>query len=227
MASDPKRAVLAHLAALGAALAHPARLQILDLLAQAEHTVESIARKTDVPLKSTSAHLRVLRHAGLVTTRRAGTFVVYRLADAEVQRLLAMMMDIAERQSADVRELARQFFEDPDGLEPVSATELRRRLDRGEVTLIDVRPADEFRQAHIAGARSMPLDTIARHVAELPRNRTVVAYCRGATCVLAASAVRRLRRAGFTAQLLRDGVPDWQRRGFSVARPPELQGIPS
>lgn len=225
MAPNPKHAVLDRLADIGAALAHRARLQILDLLAQAEQTVETIALKTNIPLKSTSAHLRVLREAGLATTRREGTFVVYRLADPEVHRLISAMLGVAERRSADVRDLTRRFFDDPDGAEPVTATELRRRLDRGEVTLIDVRPADEYRQAHIAGAHSVPLDTLARHSAELPRDRAVVAYCRGATCVLAATAVRRLRRAGFTAHLLRDGVPDWNRRGFPVVRQPHTTRV--
>lgn len=224
MLINPKHAILGHLADVGAALAHRARLQILDLLAQAEQTVETIARKTDIPLKSTSAHLRVLRQAGLVATRREGTFVAYRLADAEVHRLIAAMLGIAQRRSADVRELTRRFFEDPDGVEPVTAIELRRRLDLGEVTLIDVRPADEYAQAHIDGARSVPLDTLARHSADLPPDRAVVAYCRGPTCLMAATAVRRLRRAGFTALLLRDGVPDWDRCGFPVARQSDSPG---
>lgn len=225
MKRDPKTELLAHVARVGAALAHHARLHLLDVLAQGEHTVESLVAKSGIPLKSTSAHLRALREAGLVAHRRDGTYLHYRLADSAVHELLTALIAVAERRSTEVRELTREFFNDPDGLEPVTSVDLRRRLARGDVTLIDVRPEDEFHQAHIRGARSIPLGKLNRLAADLPPNREIVAYCRGPVCLLAATAVRRLRRAGFTASLLRDGVPEWDRRGFPVARPSDSSGL--
>jgi len=205
-------------ARVGRALASPKRLELLDLLAQGERTVEDIAEQIEAPVKSTSAHLRVLRQAQLVATRREGTFVFYRLADDEAVRLLRSLEAVAHRRIADARDAARAYLGARDSLEPVSLGALRRLVQAREVTVLDVRPPEEFVAGHIPGARSVPIADLKRRLRELPRGREVVAYCRGPFCVFAHDAVELLRRHGYRARRAEHGLPDWRAAGFPVER---------
>lgn len=213
----PKRLLFQHFASVGGALANPARLELLDLLAQGEKTVEQLARETRLTVKNTSAHLRRLRQAALVVTRKEGTWVFYRLADPAVHRLLAVLQDVGRRRLAEVREVIREYFTDPAGFEPLAMEELARRLTEGAVTLLDVRPEDEYRQGHIPGAVSVPLARLAERLDVLPRDGEIVAYCRGPYCVLAVEAVEMLYRHGLRGRRLAGGFPDWAERGLPVA----------
>jgi len=205
-------------ARIGHALASPKRLELLDLLAQGERTVEDIAGQIEVPVKNTSAHLRVLRQANLVATRREGTFVFYRLADDEALRLLRSLESVAHRQLADARDAARTYLGSRDSLEPLALAELRRLVRSGEVTVLDVRPPEEYVAGHIPGARSIPIADLKRRLRELPRGREVVAYCRGPFCVFAHDAVALLREHGFQARRSEQGLPDWRAAGLPVER---------
>jgi rhodanese-related sulfurtransferase len=200
------------------ALASPKRVELLDLLAQGERTVEALARETGLTINNTSSHLGVLKTARLVETRKEAQFVYYRLADDAVVALLRGIQTVARRRIHEVDYLARTFLEGRDSLEPVDAAELRRRLKAGEVTVIDVRPALEYEAGHIAGALSVPLEHLDELLSDLPQDRPVVAYCRGPYCVYAIEAVERLRRRGYDARRLSDGVSDWRRAGHPVAR---------
>lgn len=216
MPNPTKQALFEHFARIGKAAASPARLEILDLLAQGEKTVDTLARQAGVSVKNASAHLRTLRAASLVETRREGTFVHYRLADPAVHDLLRCLQDIAARQLAEVRELVRDFFSDPDWLEPLCPEELAERLERGEVTVLDVRPEDEFSAGHIPGALSIPLSRLREDLGQVPTGLEVVAYCRGPYCVLSVEAAELLRRHGVRVRRLDVGLPDWQRMGLPV-----------
>ena len=207
-------------ARVGHAVSTPKRLELLDLLSQGEKTVEQLARHSATPLKNTSAHLRVLRQARLVETRRDGQHVWYRLADDAVAAFLLALQDLGRHRYAEVREVAESYLERRDTLEPIAPEELRRRLDAGDVTLIDVRPADEFAAGHIPGALSVPVAELTDRLRELPRRKEIVAYCRGRYCVLAVTAVELLRRRGYSARRLTDGIPAWRARGYAVARDP-------
>lgn len=213
-----KDELYAQFARVGHALASPKRLELLDLLAQGERTVEDIAEQIEVPVKNTSAHLRVLRQTQLVTTRREGTFVFYRLADDEAVGLLRSLEAVAHRRIADARDAARAYLGARDSLEPVSLAELRRLVQAREVTVLDVRPAEEYVAGHIPGARSVPIGDLKRRLRELPRGRAVVAYCRGPFCVFAHEAVALLRQHGYTARRAERGLPDWRAAGLPVER---------
>jgi len=204
------------------ALASPKRVELLDLLAQGERTVESLAHETRLAINNTSSHLSVLKTARLVETRKVAQFVFYRLADDAVLTLLRDVQALARRRLHEVDHLARTYLDGRDPLEPVDARELRRRLKAGEVTVIDVRPALEYEAGHIAGALSVPLDTLDARAGDLPANRPVVAYCRGPYCVYAVEAIERLRARGIDARRLADGLPDWRLAGHPVAVGPEL-----
>ncbi|MHB0948046.1 MAG: ArsR/SmtB family transcription factor [Gemmatimonadaceae bacterium] len=203
------------------ALASPRRIEILDLLAQAERSVEVLAREMGLTVNNTSSHLAVLKAARLVETRREAQFVFYRVADDSVVGLLRQLQAVTRQRLHEVDHLARTFFESGDAVEAIDARELRRRLRAGEVTLIDVRPPLEYEAGHIAGAMSIPLDTLDTRVRDLPANRPVVAYCRGPYCVMALEAVERLRRRGVEARRFPQGVPDWRRSGLPVATGPQ------
>jgi rhodanese-related sulfurtransferase/DNA-binding transcriptional ArsR family regulator len=213
-----KDELYAQFARIGHALASPKRLELLDLLAQGERTVEAIAEEIEVPVKNTSAHLRVLRQAHLVATRREGTFVFYRLADDEAVRLLRSLEAVAHRGLADVRDAAQAYLGSPDTVEPVSLAELRRLVQSRAVTVLDVRPSEEYVAGHIPGARSLPVADLKRRLRELPRAREVVAYCRGPFCVFANDAVALLRRHGYKARRAEQGLPDWRAAGLPVER---------
>lgn len=211
-----KEQVYSQFARIGKTLSSPARLEILDLLAQGEKSVDAIARTTRLGVKNTSAHLRDLRSACLVETRREGTHVYYRLASESVFHLLREFQAVARDRITDIDRITRMYFEARDQLEPVQPEELLRRLELGEVTLLDVRPEDEYRAGHIAGALSVPPDSVEQRLESLPRDHEVIAYCRGPYCVYAASAVEALRSAGFRARRLETGVPDWRALGYPV-----------
>jgi len=219
MTSDPrafKDALYGQFARIGHAVSSPKRLELLDLLGQGEKTVEQLADQTATPIKNTSAHLRALRQARLVETRRDGTHIWYRLADEGVAAFLLALEALGRRRYAEVREVAASYLEHRDTLEPIAAEELLRRLDAGDVTLIDVRPEDEFAAGHIPGALSLPVTELAARVHELPKRKEIVAYCRGPYCVFAVSAVEILRRRGYRARRMLESIPGWRARGYPV-----------
>lgn len=195
-----KSAAYAQLAEVGKALASPVRLEILDLLAQAPRSVEVLAGEIDQSIANTSHHLQALRRARLVTAARDGLRIIYALAGDDVARMVVELHAVAARHVAEIEQLQRDFFDDPAGLEAIGRDALLDRLRAGEVVLIDVRPAHEFDAGHVPGALSVPLDTLEAHVCALPRDREIVAYCRGPFCTFSADAVRRLRALGFCAR---------------------------
>lgn len=204
-------------ARIGKALASPKRLELLDLLAQGERTVESLAKEASLSLANCSQHLQVLREARLVEARKEGLYVFYRLADEAVGGLWLALRSLAERRLADIERIIRDYFEVPETLEPIGRGELLERVRQGAVTLLDVRPAEEYLAGHIPGAVSLPLEELERRLAELPRDQEIIAYCRGPYCVFAVHAVELLRTRGFTARRFEEGVPEWRLAGLPVA----------
>jgi rhodanese-related sulfurtransferase/DNA-binding transcriptional ArsR family regulator len=213
-----KDPLYAQFARIGHAVSAPKRIELLDLLSQAEKTVEQLADESSTPIKNTSAHLRVLRQARLVETRRHGPYVHYRLADEGVFRLLRDLQDVGRRRLAEVEQVARLYIDGRDALAPVTLPELRRRLRDGSVTVIDVRPRAEYEAGHVPGALSIPVSELERRLGELPADREVVAYCRGPYCVYSVDAVGLLRARGYRARRAEQGLPDWRAEGFPVAR---------
>jgi rhodanese-related sulfurtransferase len=211
-----KMALFDALASAAQALGSGRRAEIVDLLAQGERSVDEIASEISQSVANTSQHLQVLARAGLVRKRRSGTNVVYRLANDRVADLWAAVRDVAIRQVADVSVLAEEYLGERNGVEQLSADELKERLARGEVVVLDVRPEPEYRAGHIAGARSAPLATLEVVAAKVPRRAEIVAYCRGPYCVYADDAVRLLRARGRNARRLDVGFPEWRRAGFPV-----------
>lgn len=214
---DPKLALFAQFARVGKVLGSPSRLLLLDLLAQGEKPVETLAGQAKLSVSNTSNHLRELRATALVQTRRDGQSVLYRLASPSVRNLIRTLQDVAYDHLAEVRELVRDYYDDPEALEAVDAPTLRARLDAGDVVVLDVRPRDEYAWAHVAGALSIPIEELDRRLSEIPRNRQVVAYCRGPYCLYSRQAVERLRAEGFEAFRMEEGVQDWADRGLPVA----------
>ena len=196
------------------ALGSGRRAEIVDVLAQGERSVEQIANEISQSVANTSQHLHVLARAGLVRSRREGTRIIYRLASDRVADLWAAIRDIAVRHVAEVNQLADDYL--GERVEHVSATELRERLARGDVVVLDVRPEPEYRAGHIPGSRSVPLPALASLAPTLPRRRQIVAYCRGPYCVYADDAVRLLRARGLKARRLDVGFPEWRRAGLPV-----------
>jgi rhodanese-related sulfurtransferase len=211
---DFKDQLYAQFARLGKALASPQRLELLDLLAQGERTVEDLAREAALTVANASQHLRVLRDARLVTPRKEGLYVYYRLADPAVFALWRALRDVGQRQLAEVDRLVDTYMRHPEHFEPLARTDLARRLADGDVILLDVRPALEYRQGHIAGARSIPVEHLEARLRELDPDREVVAYCRGPFCVFADEAVTLLRARGFTARRYVEGYPEWVAAGL-------------
>ena len=198
------------------AMASGRRAEIVDLLAQGERSVEDVAAEIGQSVANTSHHLRALARAGLATTRRHGTRIYYALASERVAQLWSSMRDVAAEHVAGLDTLAHAYLGDRDGVELVDRDELRERLRRGEVIVLDVRPTAEYAAGHISGARSVPIGELRRHLRLLPKNAEVVAYCRGPYCVYADDAVRELDRRGFRARRLIDGFPEWKRAGLPV-----------
>lgn len=212
-----KDALYEQFARVGKAIASPKRIELLDLLGQGERTVDGLAEAASMGVANTSAHLQVLRRARLVETRKEGTNVFYRLADDSVGHFFAALRDLSRARLTEVEQVVRDYFAARDEMEPVGRAELVRRLKRGNIVVLDVRPAEEYEAGHIPGARSIPLGRLERRLKELPKGTEVVAYCRGPYCVLAPEALTLLRRKGFRARRLEDGFPEWRLAGLPVA----------
>jgi rhodanese-related sulfurtransferase/DNA-binding transcriptional ArsR family regulator len=210
-----KSALFDQFARIGKALASGKRLELLDLLAQGERTVEALARASELGLTTASAHLQTLKRANLVTTRRDGTKVYYRLAGTDVAELLASVRAVASSHLPDVQAAANAYL--GPGTEQVSRAELLQRVSSGQVIVVDVRPPEEYAAGHIPAAVSIPLDELAERLAELPEDQDIVAYCRGAYCVLAHEAVRLLAGYGRSAVRLADGMLEWRLADLPVA----------
>jgi rhodanese-related sulfurtransferase len=212
-----KDALYEGFAEVARALASGRRAEIVDLLAQGERPVEQIAGEIGQSIANTSHHLRAMARAGLVTTRRDGTRIYYALASDQVADLWSALQQVAAEHVAGLHQLADAYLGSRDGIEVVSRDELAARLARGEVLVLDVRPAAEYAAGHIAGARSVPVIELRRHLRALPADADVVAYCRGPYCVYADEAVRELTRRGYKARRLTGGFPEWKRAGLPVA----------
>lgn len=195
---------------------HAARLELLDFLAQGQRNVEELAQATGLSVANTSKHPQQLKAAGLVEARRNGKHVRYRLSDVRALDAIRDLRILAEAHLDRVDDLVLSYLRTRDALEPVPANELLDRARQGLVTVIDVRPPEEYAQAHIAGAPNIPLEKLMRRLKDLPRDREVVAYCRGPWCVLSYEAVARLHKAGIEARRLQDGLPEWRRAGLPV-----------
>jgi rhodanese-related sulfurtransferase/DNA-binding transcriptional ArsR family regulator len=213
---NPKLALFAQFAAVAKAVAHTHRLHLLEQLAQGERSVEVLADRTGLPIGNASQHLQRMLRAGLLANRRDGKFVYYRLADETVLELLTALRKIAEQNVAEVERVVRIYFEDRDSLEPVSRKELLDRSRAGAVTILDVRPEDEFALGHVPGAINIPLRALESRLSELDPSKEIVAYCRGPYCVLSYEAVAALRKRGFKALRLEDGLPEWRAAGLTV-----------
>jgi rhodanese-related sulfurtransferase/DNA-binding transcriptional ArsR family regulator len=212
-----KTRLYGQLARLGKALASPHRLEILELLAQGERTVDSLATEMDLSLANTSQHLQTLRQAALVESRKDGLFVHYRLASSDVFELSRVMRFVAERRLADFERLVREHFGDRADVEPVPMEELLLRARANEVVILDTRPANEYLAGHIAGAISIPVDDLQRRLTHLTRGKEYVAYCRGPYCVYADRAVEILRAKGRRARRLIEGFPEWRSAGLPIS----------
>ena len=208
--------LFAQFAAVAKALGHPQRLEILEMLAQGERSVDALAERLGLPIANVSQHLRLLRQAGLLASRRAGKHIHYSLSDPSVLALTGALQQVAERNLSQVREVLGGYFRERDALEPVSRKELTRRIKDDAVVVLDVRPPDEFAAGHLPQAINIPLKTLKRRLREIPEGREIVAYCRGPYCVLAFEAVSLLRKQGYTARRLEDGYPEWQNAGLPV-----------
>ncbi|MGH3449483.1 MAG: ArsR/SmtB family transcription factor [Haloechinothrix sp.] len=209
-----KDALYDGLASVAKAIGNGRRAEILDLLAQAERSVEELASEIDQSVANTSHHLQLLLRVGLVRTRREGTRIHYSLADPRVAGLWSAIRDIATTQLAEIEVLTTAYLGDRSGLDTMTRDQLANRLREGDIVVLDVRPEVEYRAGHIAGAVSVPVDEIAKRLRTIPKERQVVAYCRGPYCVYADDAVRALRRRGFRATRLDDGYPEWVRAGL-------------
>ncbi|HLK11019.1 MAG TPA: metalloregulator ArsR/SmtB family transcription factor [Candidatus Binatia bacterium] len=211
-----KNRIYEQFARIGKALSSPQRLEIVEILAQGERTVEALADALSIPVANASHHLRALRAARLVDSRKEGTFVYYRLAAPEVFELTRSLRTLAERQLEEVDRIVRSYFHARDELEPVTREALRERARAGDAIVLDVRPAEEYRAGHIPGAFSVPVAEIERRLDELPAGKEIIAYCRGPFCVMAVEAVQKLRMHGRAARRLVEGFPEWRAAGLPV-----------
>jgi rhodanese-related sulfurtransferase/DNA-binding transcriptional ArsR family regulator len=210
MSIGPKQALFAEFASVARALGSPHRLEILEHLAQNERGVEALADRVGLSTANASQHLQHLKRAGLVTSRRDGKFILYRLADENVLALMRALFDVGERNLAAVDRILESYFSERDSMEPVTREELLDRTREGLVTVLDVRPADEFAAGHLPGAINIPLSELEARLAELDPAQEIVAYCRGPYCVLSFEAVAALRQRGFKVRRLEDGFPEWK-----------------
>ncbi len=212
-----KNTIYEQFSRIGKAVSSPKRLELIDLLCQGERTVEALAKETGLTVANASQHLQVLRAARLVEAEKMGLYVTYRLADQMVCEFFLSMRILAENRLAEVEQTKRRFLEGREGMEPVDRDALLKRVHEGLVTVLDVRPSEEYQAGHIPGAISIPLKELKRRLSGLPQNQEIVAYCRGPYCVLAIQAVEVLRAKGFNAVRLEEGIQDWRALGFSVA----------
>ncbi len=222
--AEAKRAVFSAFAEVAKALGHRHRLEILEQLAQGERSVEILAERVGLSIANASQHLRMMRRAGLLASRREGKRIFYRLSDSSALEAGAALQRVAERNLAEVREVIGGYFRQRDALEPVTRAELTCRVKDGIVTVLDVRPSDEYEAGHLPQAINIPLRELVRRLKEIPKSREVVAYCRGPYCVLAFEAVAKLRERGFKARRLEDGYPEWKAAGLPVVSQSEPVG---
>src|ERR1051326_4589593 len=215
---NPKAALATCFAEIAKALGHAQRLEILEHLAQGERSVDALATRLGVPIANISQHLRLMRQAGLLTSRREGKRVFYSVSDSSVVDLVTALHQVGERNLAGVREILNGYFRDRDTFEPVSRKDLMQRLKLGEVVVLDVRPEDEFAAGHVPQAINIPLKDLPRRLRQIPKNVEVVVYCRGPYCVFAFEAVALLRQRGFEVRRLEDGFPEWRAQGLPVER---------
>ena len=211
-----KDSIYEQFARIGKAVSAPKRLELLDLLCQGPRNVETLAEEAAISVANASQHLQTLRAARLVEAEKKGLYVEYRLADEQVCRFFHSLRGLAETRLAEVEQVTRAYLEERGAMEPVQTTELLRRVRDGQVTVLDVRPREEYRAGHIPGALSVPLPELKKRLTELPKNREVVAYCRGPYCVMAIEAVELLRKKGFRAHRMEQGIVDWRARGWRV-----------
>ena len=216
MSTSPKREVFANLARVGTALSSPTRIEFLELLAQTERSVEQLATLSGTAVANTSQHLQKLRQAGLIVGRKEGLYVFYRLAGDEVVEMLSAMSRVGEAYVAEVERIVRLYFAAKDELEAVPAKELLDRARKGLVTVLDVRPPEEFAAGHVPGAINIPVHELEKRIKELPKRREVVAYCRGPYCLMSYDAVSVLRKKGLKARRLEAGMPEWRAAGMPV-----------
>jgi ArsR family transcriptional regulator len=214
--ATPKSLMFPRLAGVARALGHEHRLELIEHLGQGERSVEVLAALAGLEVANASQHLQALRRAGVVTATRAGKFVRYRLADAAVVQVVEGIRGLVERQATEADDFIQGYLRDRDGLEPVPQHELISRMRDGLVTLLDVRPSDEFELGHLPGAVSVPLADLRKRLRALPRGREVVAYCRGPYCVLSFEAVAELRSRGYRVRRLETGFPQWRAAGLPV-----------
>ena len=212
-----KDAIYEQFARIGKAVSSPKRLELLDLICQGPRSVEALANESGLTMANASQHLQVLRASRLVESEKEGLFVTYRLADPAVCEFFRAMRILAESRLAEIEQVKRHFLEGREGMEPVDREALLARVRQGAVTVLDVRPVEEFHAGHIAGALSIPLDELKLHLSDLPRNQEIVAYCRGPYCVLSIAAVEMLRAAGFQAIRIEEGIQDFRAMGFSIS----------
>jgi len=215
---NPKREILANLARIGTALSSAVRLELLELLAQGERGVDELAQLTGASVANTSQHLQKLKQAGLIVGRKEAQFVKYRLAGNEVVALFDALGVAGETYLADVDRIVRLYFTTKDDLEPVPAADLLQRAKQGLVTVLDVRPPEEFAAGHVPGAVNIPIHELAKRLAELPKRKEIVAYCRGPYCLMSYDAVQLLRKKGLKARRLKDGLPEWRIAGLPTTQ---------
>ena len=213
---NPKQALYEQFATVAKALGHPLRLELIEHLAQGPRSVEALATKLGLPIANVSQHLQALRRAGLVTAEREGKFVHYSLADESVLSAFASVRTVAERHLAEVDRIVRGYFDKRDDMEPVTREDLAARMRDGLVTVIDLRPSDEFALGHLPGALNVPLGELKCRLADLDPRHEVVAYCRGPWCVMSFEAVATLRGQGYRARRLEDGLPEWRAAGLPL-----------
>src|SRR6266571_565525 len=213
---NPKREIFANLARIGTALSSATRLEFLELLAQGERSVEQLATLTGVSVANTSQHLQKLRQAGLIIGRKDGQYVYYRLAGDEIVGLLAALGQVGETYLAEVERIVRLYLAQKDDLEPVPARELLDRARKGLVTVLDVRPPEEFAAGHLPGAVNIPIHELEKRLGELPKRKEVVAYCRGPYCLMSYDAVQLLRKRSEERRRLEAGLPEWRLAGRPV-----------
>ena len=213
---NPKKSLFAQFALVAKALSHGNRLELLEFLAQGERNVESLARLTDISVANASQHLQRLQRAGLVIARRDGHSVCYRLADEKVVTLLGALRVVTENNVAEVDRIIAGYFTSKDSFEPISHDQLLNRSREGLVTVLDVRPKEEFDAGHLPDAINIPLKELEHRLNELPKDQEIVAYCRGSYCVLAFEAVEKLRNHGFDVRRLEEGLPEWKLAGLPV-----------
>lgn len=217
MSMVPKQALYAEFALIAKALAHPHRLELLEYAAQGAMSVERLAERVGMSVANASQHLRQLREAGLLMAERDGKFVRYALADDAVLDLVASLHEVARRRRAEVSRIVSGYFDARDAMEPVSRAELLARVESGSVTVLDVRPREEYDLGHVPGALCIPLDELEARLTEFDPAQEIVAYCRGPWCVLSFEAVAKLRASGLAARRLEAGYPEWRAAGLPVA----------